>query len=81
MVRIARVPTFSGVLVSAQTKRYLAISEAATIFDVHHSTVRRWISQGRITGYRLGPRMLRVDLNEIESMLRPLATANRGASA
>lgn len=61
-------------------QRFASIPDAATQYGVHHQTVRRWISQGRITGYRFGPRMLRVDLDELDAMLRPLATAKRGAA-
>lgn len=66
---------------SAPEKRYSAIPQAATIYDVHDQTIRRWISEGRITGYRFGPRMLRVDLDELDAMLRPLAAAKRGEVA
>lgn len=60
-------------------QRLSSIPDAADTYGVHHTTIRRWISQGRITGFRFGPRMIRVDLNEIDAMLRPLAAANRGA--
>lgn len=60
--------------------RLTSIADAAEQFGVHHSTIRRYISQGRIAGYRLGPRMIRVDLDELDAMLRPLATANRGGA-
>lgn len=56
-------------------RRLASIPVAAEQFGVHHSTIRRYISAGRITGYRFGPRMLRVDLDELDAMLRPLATA------
>ena len=59
--------------------RLESIPKAAEIYGVHHSTLRRYVSAGRITGYRFGPRMLRVDLDEIDALLRPLATAKRGA--
>lgn len=62
-------------------QRLSSIPDAAHVYGVHHSTIRRYISTGRITGYRFGPRMLRVDLDELDAMLRPLATAKRGASA
>ena len=58
--------------------RPASIPAAAERYEVHHTTVRRWISDGRITGYRFGPKMLRVDLDEIDALLRPLATG--GAS-
>ena len=56
-----------------QLGRPASIPTAAERYEVHHSTIRRWISEGRISGYRVGPRMLRVDLDEIDAMFRPLA--------
>lgn len=52
-----------------------SLPDAAELYGVHAHTLRRWIAAGRITGYRFGPRMLRVDLDELDGMLRPLATA------
>ena len=54
-------------------QRLSSIQDAAEEYGVHHQTIRRYISAGRITGYRFGPRMLRVDLDELEALLRPLA--------
>ena len=56
-------------------RRLSSIPDAADEYGVHHQTIRRWISAGRIVGYRFGPRMLRVDLDELDALLRPLATA------
>ena len=56
-------------------RRLSSIPDAADEYGVHHQTIRRWISSGRIVGYRFGERMLRVDLDELDALLRPLATA------
>jgi excisionase family DNA binding protein len=55
-------------------KYLLSISEAADHMGVHPETIRRYISRGDLTGYRLGPRLVRVDLAEVEAMLRPIPT-------
>lgn len=60
-------------------RRYASINEAAEYVAAHHQTIRRWIAEGRITGYRMGPRMIRVDLDELDALMRPLAAAKRGA--
>ncbi|WP_413247711.1 helix-turn-helix domain-containing protein [Rhodococcus sp. Z13] len=60
------------------SRRLVSVPQAAEEFGVSSRTVRRYISAGRITGYRFGPRMIRVDLNEIEAMMRPMATAQAG---
>jgi predicted site-specific integrase-resolvase len=36
---------------------------------VSRQIVRRWIASGRITAYRVGSRMIRVDLDEIEAKI------------
>lgn len=54
-------------------RRMSSLPDAAEQFGVSVKTLRRYISAGRITGYRFGPRMLRVDLNELDALLRPLA--------
>ena len=56
---------------SAKPRRRLAtIGAAAEYVDVHPRTVRRWIAAGRLPAYRVGPRLLKIDLNELEDMLR-----------
>ncbi|MFS4487770.1 helix-turn-helix domain-containing protein [Dietzia kunjamensis] len=55
-------------------RRLSSLPDAASIYCVSVKTLRRYISAGRITGYRFGPRMLRVDLDELDALLRPLAT-------
>ncbi|WP_404850333.1 helix-turn-helix domain-containing protein [Dietzia kunjamensis] len=54
-------------------RRLASIPNAADEYGVHPCTIRRYISAGRITGYRFGPRMIRVDLDELDAMMRPLA--------
>ena len=55
-------------------RRLSSLPDAAEQYGVSAKTLRRYISSGRITGYRFGPRMLRVDLDELDALLRPLAT-------
>jgi hypothetical protein len=43
-------------------------------------TLRRYIAHGRLTGYRVGPRLIKVDLNELDAMASPIPTA-RGHGA
>ncbi|MDP9026435.1 MAG: helix-turn-helix domain-containing protein [Actinomycetota bacterium] len=48
------------------------VREAATLFKVSDKTIRRMISRGDIRAERIGPRLIRVDLNSLESIGRPL---------
>ncbi|MGJ4127006.1 excisionase family DNA-binding protein [Corynebacterium sp.] len=56
-------------MTAASKRRYSTIKAAAEYAATSDKTIRRWIAQGKITGYRVGTRFLRVDLNEIDSMM------------
>ncbi|WP_432793974.1 helix-turn-helix transcriptional regulator [Rhodococcus ruber] len=60
---------------SKSQRRLVSVPQAAEYAGVCSKTIRRRISDGTITGYRFGPRLIRVDLDEIDAVLRPLATA------
>jgi excisionase family DNA binding protein len=51
-------------------RRYATIRQAAEYLAVNERTVRDMIADGRITGYRNGPRLIRVDLNDIDANMR-----------
>ncbi len=55
-------------------RRLTSLNEAAVYADIHPRTLRRYVSAGRLSAYRLGPRLLRVDLNEVDAILRPIPT-------
>lgn len=59
----------------------ISIAEAAEYLSVSTKTIRRYIATGRLTGYRTGPRLLRVDRNELDGLLRPIPTAGGGRIA
>jgi excisionase family DNA binding protein len=53
-----------------------SLGDAAEMCKVHKQTIRRYIAAGRLTGYRFGPRLLRVDLDEVAAvLLQPIPTA------
>ncbi|SDD89766.1 helix-turn-helix domain-containing protein [Nocardioides lianchengensis] len=57
------------------TRRLVGINQASEYADVHPITIRRWVAAGRVPAYRAGPRLLKIDLNELDAMLRPIPTA------
>ena len=57
-------------------RRLESISSAAEYLGVADKTIRRMISRGDITGYRAGPRLIRVDRNELDALLRPIPCAH-----
>ncbi len=58
-------------------RRLVSLAAAAEYADLSTRTLRRYISAGRLTGYRVGPRLIKIDLNELERLLRPIPTAHR----
>lgn len=63
---------------ATQSRRQLvAIRDAADYAGVCEKTIRRRISDGSLTGYRLGSRLIRVDLNELDKFMRVIPTAGQ----
>lgn len=56
-------------------RRYCKISEGAEYLGVTTRTIRQMIADGRLTGYRSGSRLVRLDLNEIDCAMRPFGGA------
>ncbi len=53
-------------------KYLVSLAAAAEYADVDPRTIRRWIASGRITAYRVGPRLIKVDLNELIATFQPV---------
>jgi len=49
--------------------RKVSLAEIAAEVGVHPRTIRRYIAAGRITAWRVGPRLLRVDADEAREAL------------
>lgn len=50
-------------------RRLISLAEAAERLDVCPRTLRRYISAGRVTAYRIGPRLIKIDPNELDQMV------------
>lgn len=50
-------------------RRYATLEQAGEYLGVTSRTIRMMIADGRLTGYRNGPRIVRVDLNEVDNKL------------
>jgi excisionase family DNA binding protein len=68
-------------MASPTRRQYVSLAEAQGILGVSNRTLRRWIAEGRLSAYRLGPRMIRLDGDELDRLARPIpsAAATRGA--
>lgn len=56
-------------------RRYVRIGEAAEYLGVTDRTIRQMIADGRLTGYRSGRRLVRLDLNEVDAAMKPFGGA------
>lgn len=57
---------------SAHRPEYISPEDAAARWSVSRDTIRRLISSGKITGYRLNNRIIRVDVTEVDAAFRPI---------
>lgn len=73
--RASKAPRSDPVQPAKGARRLASLSTAAAYADVSTRTLRRYISQGRLTGYRVGPRLVKVDLNEVDRLAQPIPTA------
>ncbi|MDI9629573.1 MAG: excisionase family DNA-binding protein [Acidobacteriota bacterium] len=55
-------------------QRFIRQEAAAERWDVSVDTIRRLIASGKITGYRLNGRIIRVDQAEVDGCFRPIPT-------
>jgi excisionase family DNA binding protein len=60
--------------------KMVSIAAAAEHYGVSRQTVRRWISRRKITAYRVEPRLIRVDLDEIEAKIIHIVPTVNGQS-
>jgi excisionase family DNA binding protein len=59
----------------APARRYPSVAAAAEYADLSPKTIRRYIASGRLTGYRVGPRLVKVDLADLDQLMRRIPTA------
>ena len=55
-------------------RTYESLAEAAVRTGVSVRTLRRRVAEGRLTAYRCGPRLLRVDTEEVDALMKPVPT-------
>ena len=63
--------------VTAEAQRFVSQEDAAARWGVSVDTIRRLIRQGKLTGYRLNNRIIRVDLAEVDACFQPIPTTGR----
>ncbi|MDQ3663787.1 MAG: excisionase family DNA-binding protein [Actinomycetota bacterium] len=61
---------------ATSVRRLVSLHTAAERYEVSVRTLRRRIADGTLTAWRVGPRLVRVDADELESVLRRIPTAS-----
>jgi excisionase family DNA binding protein len=64
------VSTYRGALPPQPT-----IKQTAEYIGADPKTIRRWIADGRLTAYRVGPRLIRIDRESILKLASPIGGA------
>ena len=49
---------------------WMTTGQVATRLSLHEKTIRRMFLEGRLPGYRIGPREIRFDRQEIEAFMK-----------
>ena len=60
-------------------RRLASLAEAAEYAGCSKDTIRRRVADGTIRAYKFGPRLLKVDLNEIDGAMRVIPAGGDAA--
>lgn len=59
----------------------IKLAEGAALIGVNPRTLRRWIAQGKLNGWRLASNQIRIDRVELRSLAKPITpTADEGVA-
>lgn len=53
----------------------ISVSDAATKHRVCSKTIRRYIAVGLLPAYRVGPKLIRIDTDDLAALLTPVVGA------
>ena len=60
--------------------RWARFNDAADYAGVPVRTLRDWVAKGRLPAYRIGPRQIQVNLNDIDALRVRIPTAEPGGN-
>jgi len=65
---------------TARNRTLISVNAAADRLGLDPRTIRRYISDGMLRGYRVGSTLVRVDQADVDALVRPIpaATASEG---
>ncbi|WP_083911100.1 helix-turn-helix transcriptional regulator [Nocardia takedensis] len=50
----------------------IRLKEAGELVGMHPTTIRRWINRGLLQAVKIGPRVIKVERDDVLAVLRPL---------
>jgi len=59
----------------SNSRRWASIAQTADYLGLSDKTIRNWIAAGTIRAYRAGSKVIRIDLDELDAMLKPVGGA------
>lgn len=59
-----------------QRRNLVSVQKGAEYSGLSDKTIRRYIANGQLTGYRIGRKLIRVDLDELDALLKPIPTVS-----
>ncbi|WP_068058172.1 helix-turn-helix domain-containing protein [Nocardia xishanensis] len=65
---------------TAEARNLISLKTAAALVDVDAKTIRNWIAAGDIAAYRVNGRLLRVERDELLSLIQPASVFEGGAA-
>jgi excisionase family DNA binding protein len=60
-------------------KKYISIADGAALYGISERTIRRRIADGSLRSWRVGPKLIRIDLADLERITRRVPAASDGA--
>ncbi|MFE3028717.1 DNA-binding protein [Nocardia tengchongensis] len=61
-------------------KVLISLRDAADLAGgVHPRTIRRWVDSGLLEGFQVGPRLIKVDRDQVLALVRPLSQTGGAA--
>jgi excisionase family DNA binding protein len=60
---------------------FMTVPQAARLLAVHPSTIRRWISLGRLSAYRVGDKGVRIAVADVLDLVTPLRPDSEAGEA
>ena len=52
------------------SEKYLTLNLAASLLHVHAHTVKRWLREGRLKGYRISERKVLISRQDVEKFIK-----------